>query len=94
MGDRDVQFDVIDLIIDTLKKHEKELDKSSQRVLESARILSQVSQHSLDAEKLNRIEELLVFSRTHLEDIKKISDTIYVNEILEVYNKILREIRK
>ena len=79
------QMDVIDIIISTLREHEKALDLASERVVKSAEILEQVIKHSLDGEKLNKIEELVVFSQAQDNPSE---------EILEVYGKILNEIKK
>ena len=81
----ETQMDVIDMIISMLREHEKVLDLASERVVKSVEILEQVARHSLDLEKLNKIEELIVFSQAQDDPSEK---------VLEAYGKILDEIRK
>ncbi len=79
------KMEVIDFIITVLKVH-------TEKICGAAEILEQVAKHSLDAEKLNKLEEVIMFWKAQYESG---SDTyIPVSRVLDDLDKLLGEIQK
>ena len=53
--DRD-RIDIVDLLINMLKDHEKSLDTVSARLVRTVETMEQLAGSSIDAERLNRVE--------------------------------------
>lgn len=78
------KMDVLDLIINILKEH-------TEKICGAAEVLEQVAKHSLDAEKLFKLEEVIIFRRAGYEDL----DTdVPASRVLEDLDKLLEVIRK
>ena len=78
------KMDVLDLIINILKEH-------TEKICGAAEVLEQVAKHSLDAEKLFKLEEVIIFRRVGYEDL----DTdVPASRVLEDLDKLLEVIRK
>ncbi len=81
------KMDVLDLIISVLKEHERKISGA-------AEILEQVAKHSLDAEKLNRLEEVIVFKKAGYEEGEVLDVYVPTSRVLEDLDKLLEVIRK
>ena len=78
------KLDVLDFIINILKEH-------TEKICGAAEILEQVAKHSLDAEKLNKLEEFIVFRKARYEE----GDVhIPVSQVIEDLNKLLEVIQR
>ncbi len=79
------KLDVLDFIINILKEH-------TEKICGAAEILEQVAKHSLDAEKLNKLEEVVVFWKAEYEE--GLDTYIPVSRVLEDLDKLLGVIQK
>ncbi len=79
------KMDVLDFIIAVLKEH-------TEKICGAAEILEQVAKHSLDAEKLNKLEEIVVFWKAGYEE--GLDTYIPVSRVLEDLDKLLEAIQK
>lgn len=87
MEDVKPKMDVLDFIITMLKEH-------TEKICGAAEILEQVAKHSLDAEKLNKLEEVIVFKKAGYEEGEVIDIHVPTSRILEDLDKLLEVIRK
>ncbi len=81
------KMDVLDFVITMLKDHER-------KICGAAEVLEQVAKHSLDAEKLYKMEEFIVFRKTEYGEGKVLDVHIPASQIIEDLDKLLEIIRK
>ena len=86
-------LEVVDLIINTLKEHEANLDELSRRLSNAAGMMDRVMGHSLAQEKLDKLEEFVEFAKAGYEDRKKLGQHISHSDVLKDLNRILGAIR-
>ncbi len=81
-------MDVLDLVITMLKEHER-------KICGAAEILEQVAKHSLDAEKLYKLEEFIVYRKAVYDDLDQYIDArVPIFQVVEDLEKLLETIRK
>lgn len=82
------KLDVLDFIITILKEH-------TEKICSAADVLEQVAKHGLDAEKLYKLEELIVFQKATYDDVNQsIDNRIPPARIIKDLDKLLEAIRK
>lgn len=87
------QMDVIDLVIGMLKEHEANMDKISERMENTMKMIQQFSGQTLAEEKLSKLEEFIEFRKAEYEEGKVLGVHISTGQVFEDLDKILKIIR-
>lgn len=89
----ETQMNLIDLLINMLKEHEKFLDKLSFRLENTMKIVDQLSVYTICQGKLNRLEGFAETRKVGYLEGKELGVFITSEKILADYNEILQIIR-
>lgn len=87
------KMDIVDLLINMLKEHEKNLDELSARMENTMNMIQQFSGHTLAEEKLTKLEEFIEFRKAEYEEGKVLGVHISTGQVLGDLEKILQTIR-
>lgn len=91
--DRD-QWDVLDLVINTLREHEKHLDGVGERMEKAIEVLEKFSTILAlgyqEANTLNSIEEEVLKARAKLLEYQELGVYANIREELDVFDRILK----
>ena len=82
------RMDVVDFLINLLKDHEKSLDTVSARLVRTVETMEQLAGSGVDGERLNRVEELVIYHQAALQD-----DGYDKSDFADILEKILVAVR-